>query len=129
MEEESISDANNITVDTFSHAYNTLRDNANTIFTSEKLDKLYKLADELKGLTINNAKYYESDTVTASDAQSDPKLNLKTLTHTSNGNAKFMHTNNRNYEPKLLSNWTTHVVVLTMNPRIYQRIALIVVEP
>ena len=54
MEEESISDANNTTVDTFSHAYNTLRDNANTIFTSEKLDKLDELVNIVKNLTINN---------------------------------------------------------------------------
>ena len=37
IEEESISDTNNVTVDTFSHTSNTQRQNANTIFTSENL--------------------------------------------------------------------------------------------
>ena len=55
MEEESISDANNVTTDTFSHISNTQRVNANAIFTSEKLDKLDELADKLKYLTINDA--------------------------------------------------------------------------
>ena len=39
IEEESIADANNITENTCGHTYNTQRDNANAIFTSEKLDK------------------------------------------------------------------------------------------
>ena len=61
MEEESILDANNVTVDTFSHMPNTQRDNANTIFTSEKLDKSDDLADALENFTINNTKYYASN--------------------------------------------------------------------
>ena len=64
MEKESISDANNVTVDTFSHASITQRKNENAIFISEKLDKLDKLADALKYLTINDAKYYEENTAT-----------------------------------------------------------------
>ena len=71
MEEESIVDANNITADTFSHASNTQRENANTVFTSEKLDKSYELVDAIKNLTINDAKYYESKTATVIDAQVD----------------------------------------------------------
>ena len=59
MEEESISDANNVTADTFFHTYNAQIENANAIFTSEKLDKLDDLEDALKDLTINDAKYYE----------------------------------------------------------------------
>ena len=51
IEEESISDSNNLTVDTFSHTSNTQIENANEIFTSEKLDKLYKLEDTLKDFT------------------------------------------------------------------------------
>ena len=43
MKEESISDANNVTVVNFSHMSNTQRENANEIFTSEKLDKLDNL--------------------------------------------------------------------------------------
>ena len=57
MKEESISDDNNITADTFSHTPNTQKDNSNAIFTSEGLDKLDDLADASKDLIINNAKY------------------------------------------------------------------------
>ena len=67
MEEESISEANNITADTFSHTSITQRENANTIFTSEKLHKSDELTDALKDLTIKDVKYYESDTAKASD--------------------------------------------------------------
>ena len=59
VEEESVSDCNNVTADTFSHMSNTQRENANAIFTSEKLDKLDELADALKNLTISTTKYYE----------------------------------------------------------------------
>ena len=55
VEEESISDANNVTTDTFGHMYNTQRENVNAIFTSEKLDKLDKLENALKDFTMNNA--------------------------------------------------------------------------
>ena len=56
MEEELISDANNLTADTFGHTHHTQRENANTISKSEKLYKLDKLADALKDLTITNSK-------------------------------------------------------------------------
>ena len=56
MEEESISDSNNVTEDTFSHTSNTQRENLNAIFTSEKLDKLDNLTDMLKDLAINDGK-------------------------------------------------------------------------
>ena len=69
MEEESITDSNNITGDIFSNAFNTQRENTNTIFTSEKLDKSDKLVDTVKKMTINDAKYYESNTTTASETQ------------------------------------------------------------
>ena len=59
MEEESIADTNNVTADTYIHTPNTKIENANAIFTSEKLDKLDDLEDALKDLTINDAKYYE----------------------------------------------------------------------
>ena len=129
MEEESILDANNVPAETFSHSSNTQRENANTIFTSEKLDKWNKLADTLEDLSINGAKYYESDTATASETQGDPKRNPKTVTHTRNGKGKVTDTSNRNFEQKLLSNQIIPDVVLTMNPRIYQKIVPIVVAP
>ena len=58
IEQESIVDANIVTVDTFSHTPNTQRKNTNTIFTSKKLDKMEDLVDAVKNLTINNAKQY-----------------------------------------------------------------------
>ena len=66
MEEESIEDANNITADTFSHVSNTQKENANTIFISEKINKSNKMVDAVNNLTINDAIYYESNTATAS---------------------------------------------------------------
>ena len=83
MEEESFSGTNNVTEDKFSHTSNTQRENANAIFKSEKLDKSNNLADALNYLTINNYKYYESDTGTASDTQCDTTRNPETVTHTS----------------------------------------------
>ena len=81
---ESITDSNNVTVDTFSHASNEYRENTNAIFTSEKIEKSYKLVDSVKNLTINDAEYYESNIETVSDAQGNIKSNLETVTHTSN---------------------------------------------
>ena len=86
MEEESITDAGNVTVYTPSHAYNSLRKNANKIFTSEKLDKSDELLDIVKNLTINDAKYYESNTATTSDSKGDRTRNPETITHTRNIN-------------------------------------------
>ena len=64
----------------------------------QKLDKLDKLVDAVKYSTTNNSEYYESNTVTASDAQGDPTHNLETVTQTSNGNETVTHTSNRNFE-------------------------------
>ena len=86
--------ANNITVDTFSHAPNTQRENVNVIFTSEKLDKSEELAVALKDLKINNTKYYTSNSVTASDSQGDRTRDSKKGTHTSNEKGKVTHTSN-----------------------------------
>ena len=52
IEEES--DSNNVTADTFGHTSNTQGENANMIFTSDKLDKSDNLVDRLKYLTIND---------------------------------------------------------------------------
>ena len=86
IEEESIADDNNVTVDTFVHTSNTQRYNANAIFTSEKLDKSDNLLDAVNDFTINDAKYFESNTATASGAQGDLARNPETVTHTSNRN-------------------------------------------
>ena len=105
MEEESISDVNNVTSDTFGHTPNTQRENANVIFTSEKLDKLDELVDAVNNLTINDAKYYDSNTATASDAQGNLTINPETATHTSSGK----------FEQKLLSYQTTPFLFLPTN--------------
>ena len=52
-----ITDANNVTADAFSHAFTSQRENSDTIFTSEKLDKLDKLVDTINNLTIIDAIY------------------------------------------------------------------------
>ena len=81
---ESILDTNHVTTGTLSHTSNTQRENASAIFTSEKLDKLDDLDDALKELKINDAKFYVSNSATASDAQGDITCNPNTFTHTSN---------------------------------------------
>ena len=58
MEEESITDANDITVDTFSNASNTQIENSNVIFASENIDKSDMLVDAVKIFTINDSEYY-----------------------------------------------------------------------
>ena len=72
-------------MDTFSNMPNTQREDANAVFTREKLDKLDKLADGLKYLTINNSVYYASNSVTVSDPKGNLTRDPKTVTHTSNG--------------------------------------------
>ena len=79
-----MTDDNNVIADTFSHAPNAQRENANAIFTSENLDKSDELIDAVKNLKINDAEYYESNIVTASDAQGNLTHNLETITYTGN---------------------------------------------
>ena len=116
MEEKSIIYANTITMDISSHASNAQRENSNAIFTSEKLDKSDELVDAVKILTINDTRYYESNTATVSDAQVN-------LTHNSE---TFTHTCNRNFEQRLLIYQTIPVLTLPMNPGIYKGIAAII---
>ena len=100
MYQESISDANNFTVDTFSHTSITQRENANTILTSEKKDKSDALVYAIKDLKISDTKYYESNTSTASDAQGDLIRNPETVICTSNRNETVTNTINENPEQK-----------------------------
>ena len=69
----------------------------------------------LKYLTINDAKYYESNIATTIDAQGDLTRNPDTVTHTSNVNEIVTHISNGNFAQKLLSNRTIPVVITTMN--------------
>ena len=82
-EEGSITDANNVTDDTFIHASIPQRENLDAIFTSKKIEKSDKLVDAVKSLTINDARY-ELNTATTSDAQGHLTSNIDTVTHTSN---------------------------------------------
>ena len=115
MEGESITDTNNVNVDIFNHASNAQRENKNVIFTSEKLDKLDNQVDAVENLKINNAEYYSSNTLTASDSQGNITSNQETVTHTSNGNS----------EQKVLSYWTIPIVPPSANLGIHQCIAAI----
>ena len=83
-----------------------------------------ELVDAVNNLTINDTKYYESNTATASDSQGDLARDLETVTHTSNKNETANHTSNGNFEQKILSNLTIPVVVLTVKLKIEQMIAL-----
>ena len=69
-------------------------------FTSEKIDKSDELVDAVNNLTINNAGYYESNTVTESDAQVDLTRNMETITCTSNSNETVTHASNGSFEQK-----------------------------
>ena len=67
--------------------------------------------------------------MTTSDTQGDLTCNPETDNHTSNRNEAVTHTSNRKFEQKILSHWTTPVIVPTINPGIYQRVAPIVLAP
>ena len=67
------------------------------------------LVDVVNHLTINDAKYYESNTAIVSDSQGDLTRNLESVSHTRNGNETFTHTSEGGFEKKL-SNWTTPVL-------------------
>ena len=83
-EEESTTDANNITADEFSHGSSSKRENEEAIFISEKLDKSDELVDEINKSTINNSGY-ELNKATASEAQGNLTSYLETVNQTSNG--------------------------------------------
>ena len=90
-----------------------------------KLYKSDKLAYALKDLTINNAKYYASNSAITSDAQSNLTRDPKTFTHTRNGKEKVTDISNGDFEKKY---WVTGPSLSSTpktNPKIYNRIALI----
>ena len=62
---------------------------------------------------------------TTNDAKVDPTNDPKTVTHSSGGKGKVTNTSNGILQQKLLSNRTLPVVVLTIDPRIDNRIATI----
>ena len=83
-EEESLMGANNVNFDAFSHASISQRENLDTIFTSENLEKLDELINAINNLIINDA-IKELNTATTSDAQGNPMNDPDTVNHTSNG--------------------------------------------
>ena len=105
IELESISDANNVTADDFSHTSNTQRESVNAIIPSEKLNKYDNLEDMLNNLTINNAEYYLSSSSTTNDTKSDRASNPKKVKvkDTRNGIIKVkgesVHTRGSRFRP------------------------------
>ena len=75
----------------------TQGENAKAVLTSERLNNLDTLAETLKGLTINDSGYYNSD---ENDAEGDTKRYPKLSTHTSDGNKKVTDTANGNSPQK-----------------------------
>ena len=82
--------------------------------TSERLNNSDALAETLKGLTINDTGYYESD---KNDTKGDPASNPKVATHTSDRKKKS-DTSNGNLKQILLSNRTLPIITITIDPRI-----------
>ena len=71
-------------MDTFSQSLvtpNSQVKNANAIMTSERINDSDAMAETLKGLTINDTGYYNSD---KNDAEVNPEINPKVATHTNN---------------------------------------------
>ena len=92
------------------------------ILKSYKLDKSGALEEMLKGLTINDSEYYESDSANASDAKVNPASYPKIASHTSDGKKrKVMNTSNGDLQQKLLSNRTLPIITTTMDPWIGDR--------
>ena len=82
-EEESRTDANNVISDALIHASSSPKENADTIFTSDKLDKSDKLVNTLNNLKINDARH-ELKKFTTNDKQGNLTSNPDTVTHASN---------------------------------------------
>ena len=93
------------------------------ILTSDGLNNSDVMAETLKGLTINNTRYYKSDSAKENDTKGDPESNPKVATHTSDGNKrKVTDTSNRDLQQKLLSNLTLPIITMTIEPHIYNRV-------
>ena len=82
-EEELITEAKKITVDTFSHASSSQRENSDAIFTSQKLEQQDELVKAINNLKINDSGY-QSNKATAIDAQGDLMSDPYTFTATIN---------------------------------------------
>ena len=116
VEEEA--DAHNVPVHNFSQTFvtpNTQGDNENKTLKSEKRNKLDALAETLKGLTINDSGYHESD----SDEKGDPAGDPKVATHTSDKKKEKWRTIVTDICKKyILSNRTLLIITTTIDPPI-----------
>ena len=73
----------------------------------------------IKGLTINDARYYESESANANDSKGDPARNPKIATQTSDRKkGKVTDTRNGDLQQKLLSNRNLPIITTTMDPQI-----------
>ena len=103
---------------------NKQRENENTILTSEKRYKLDELTETLRGFTINDVGYYESDSANANDAKGDPASNPRVATHNTDGKKrKVTDTSNKYLQQKLLGNRTLLIITTIIDPRIDNRVA------
>ena len=81
------------------------------------------LAETLKGLRINDAGYYESDSANANDEKGDPEIDPKRDTHTSDWmQIKVTDNSNGDLQQNILSNWILPIITSTVDPRIYDRV-------
>ena len=125
-ERNIIFDAQNVTMDTFCQypvTTSTQGDNVNTILTSKKLNNSDALAETLKGLTIKDAGYYNSE---KNDAEGDPASDTKVATHNSDIWKTYFtdtDTSNRNLQQKSLINQTLLIITTPIDPMIYNRVA------
>ena len=89
------------------------------ILTSEKQDKLDVLAENLKGLKISKAGYYESYSANLNDKKGDSASDSKLATHTTDGKKrKFTDTSNEDLQQKILSNRNLPIITTMIEPRI-----------
>ena len=80
------------------------------------------LVETLNNLTINDARYYESDSANVDDAKSDPASDPKAANQTSDGKKrKVTDTSNEDSQQKLLSNRTLLIITTGIGPRIDNR--------
>ena len=64
--------------------FSSYRENLDTIFTNEKIEKSDELVNTINNLTINNP-IYELNIATTSDTQGNLTSDPDTVTHTNNG--------------------------------------------
>ena len=131
-ERNIISDSNNMTMDTVCQSpvtTNKQGENANAILTSERLKNSDALAEMLKGLTVNDAGYYNSD---KNYAEKDPKRDPKVATHASDEKRRKVtdtDTTKGNSPQNILINRTLLIITMPIDPRIPDGVAACIGTP